>query len=77
MWFYKTKIVYEIPVAVNKVSLLARTIGTSDNATVTINKSGLLDAVNALEKAGVVNFLAAQAGATATEIGRASCRERV
>ena len=60
------KIVYEIPVAVNKVSLLARTIGTSDNATVTINKSGLLDAVNALEKAGVVNFLAAQAGATAT-----------
>lgn len=59
-------IVYEIPVAVNKVSLLARTIGTSDNAKVTVNKSGLLDAVNVLEKAGVVNFLAAQAGATAT-----------
>jgi hypothetical protein len=59
-------IVYEIPVAVNKVSLLARTIGTSDNAKVTVNKSGLLDAVNVLEKAGVVNFLATQAGATAT-----------
>ena len=58
-------IVYEIPVAVNKVSLLARTIGTSDNAKVTINKSGLLDAVNVLEKAGVVNYLATQAGATA------------
>lgn len=60
------QIVYEIPVAVNKVSLLARTTSTSDNAKVTINKSGLLDAVNVLEKAGVVNFLAAQAGATAT-----------
>lgn len=60
------QIVYEIPVGVNKVSLLPRTLGTSDNAKVSVNKSGLLDGINVLEKAGVVNFLAAQAGATTT-----------
>jgi hypothetical protein len=60
------RIVYEIPVGIDKVSLLPKTIGTSDNAKVTINKSGLLDAVNVLDKAGVVNYLATQAGATAT-----------
>jgi hypothetical protein len=57
---------YRIPVSARKTSLLPKTLGTSDNANVSVNESGLLDSVNVLDKAGVVNYLAAQAGATAT-----------